>query len=77
MNSPAVQSINHISGNIDTYLFISFVQMDSITILWVSLCNQKSLLNSSILSCMESENGSLIQLPPFGLPFVPQTIPAH
>ncbi len=41
-DSPDVQSINHTSGYIDTYMFMSLVDMESITNILVSSCKEKS-----------------------------------
>jgi hypothetical protein len=68
-NLPAVQSINQTSGYIATYLFISCVEIDIITTIFVSLCNPKSFLNSIILSIIDVEHGSNVILDFLGLPF--------
>jgi hypothetical protein len=68
-NTPAVQSINQTLGCIATYLFISFVEIESITTILVSLFNPKSFLNSLILSLIDVEHGSGVILEPVGLPF--------
>jgi hypothetical protein len=44
-DSPEVQSINQTSGYIDTYLFMSLVDMDNITNIFVSSCKEKSFLS--------------------------------
>ena len=44
-DSPDVQSINHTSGNIDTNLFMSLVDIQSITNILVSSCKEKSFLS--------------------------------
>ena len=41
-------SINHTSGYIGTYLFISLVDIESITNILVSSCKEKSFLSSRI-----------------------------
>jgi hypothetical protein len=68
-NIPAVQSINQTLGYIATYLFISFVEIESTTTILVSLFNPKSYLNSLISSIIVVENGSGVILEPVGLPF--------
>jgi hypothetical protein len=64
-----VQSINQTSGYIATYLFISFVEIVSITTILVSLFNPKSFLSSLILSIIDVEHGSGVILEHVGLPF--------
>jgi hypothetical protein len=64
-----VQSINQTLGYIATYLFISFVEIESITTIFVSLFNPKFFLNSLILSIIDVELGSGVILEPVGLPF--------
>jgi hypothetical protein len=68
-NILAVQSINQTLGYIATYLFISFVEIESITTILASLFNQNSFLNSLILSIIDVEHGSGVILEPVGLPF--------
>jgi hypothetical protein len=68
-NIPAVQSINQTLGYIATYLFISFMEIESITTILVSLFNPRSFLNSLILSIIDVEHGSGVILEPVGLPF--------
>ena len=55
-DSPDVQSINHTLGYIDTYLFISLVDMESITNILVSSCKEKSFCSSRIFSFRKSEH---------------------
>jgi hypothetical protein len=64
-----VQSINQTLGYIATYLFISFVEIESITTILVPLFNPQSFLNSLILSIIEVEHDSGVILEPVGLPF--------
>jgi hypothetical protein len=64
-----VQSINQTLGYIATYLFISFVEIENITNILVSLFNPKSFLNSLILFIIDVEHGSGGILDPVGLPF--------
>jgi hypothetical protein len=68
-NIPAVQSIKQTLGYIATHLFISFVEIESITTNLVSLFNPKSFLNSFNLSIIDMEHGSGVILEPVGLPF--------
>jgi hypothetical protein len=68
-NIPAVQSMNQTSGYIATYLFISFVEIESIMTMLVSLLNPKSFLNSLILSIIDVEHVSGVILEPVRLPF--------
>jgi hypothetical protein len=64
-----VQSINQTLGHIATYLFISLVEIESITTILVSLFNPKSFLNSLILSIIDVEHVSGVILEHVGLPF--------
>jgi hypothetical protein len=64
-----VQSINQTLGYIATYLFISFVEIESITTILVSLFNSKPFLNSLILSIIDVEHGGGVILEPVGLTF--------
>jgi hypothetical protein len=68
INIPAVQSMNHTSGYIATYLFISLVDSDSMTSIFVSLFRPKSFLNSIVLSIVDVGHGNEIVLDPDGLP---------
>ncbi len=68
INIPAVQSMNHTSGYIATYLFISLVDSESMTSIFVSLFRPKSFLNSIILSIVDVGHGNKIVLDPDGLP---------
>jgi hypothetical protein len=68
MHVPAVQSTNQTSGYIATYLFISLVDSDNITSIFVSLFNPKSFLNSIILSIVDVGHGNDIFFDPDGLP---------
>ena len=68
MHVPAVQSTNQTSGYIATYLFISFVEIESITTILVSLFNPKSFLNSIIFSIVDVGHGNDILFDPDGLP---------
>ncbi len=43
--SPDVQSIKNTSGHIDTNLFMSLVDIESITNILVSSCKEKSFLS--------------------------------
>jgi hypothetical protein len=68
-NLPTVQLMNQTLGYIATYIFISCVEMDIITTIFVSCCNLKSFLRSINLSIIDVEHGSDVILGPLGLPF--------
>ena len=61
--------MNQTLGYIATYLVISYVEIDSITTILVSLFNPKSFLNSFILFSIVMEHGSDVVLELLGLPF--------
>jgi hypothetical protein len=67
--------MNETLGYIATYLFISFVEIESITTILISLFNPKSFLNSLILSIIDMEHGSGVILEPVGLPFACENNP--
>jgi hypothetical protein len=72
-DSPDVQSINHTSGYIDTYLFMSLVDMESITNIFVSSCKEKSFRSSRIFSFRKSARLCIPQEFPrnsLGIPFL-------
>ena len=68
-NLPAVQSMNHTSGYMATYLFMSLVDSESMTSILVSFFRPKSFLNSMILSIVDVGHGNEILFVPDGLLF--------
>ena len=74
-NSPDVQSINHTSGYIDTYLFMPLVEMESITNILVSSCKEKSFCSSRIYSFRKSEHFNFWHVSESGRLFVRENNP--